>query len=64
MLTGYLEDRSAIVRTMAMQGLYELSGVVPSWRRAFRSQLVEAARVGTPAMKARGRALLNSFDDR
>lgn len=61
-LTGYLGDRSAIVRTMAMQGLYELAVAVPIWRRAVRSRLEAAARDGTPAMKARGRMLLDVFD--
>jgi hypothetical protein len=48
-LERYLQDRSSIVKTCAMQGLFELR----------ETDLVRwAARNGTPAMRARGRKLL------
>jgi hypothetical protein len=57
-LEGYLEDRSSIVKTCAMQGLWELS----LQDSGLRSQVLElvrrAARDGTAAMRARGRKLL------
>jgi hypothetical protein len=57
-LFDYLEDKSSIVRTFAMQALGELamqdrrlrSGVIPLLER-----LTEG---GTPAMRSRGRELL------
>jgi hypothetical protein len=58
----YLEDRSSIVKTFAMQGLWELS------RRdaALRTRVVELVRslteTGTAAMRARGRKLLREID--
>lgn len=57
-LEGYLEDRSSIVKTCAMQGLWELS----LQDSGLRSQVIElvrqAARNGTAAMQARARKLL------
>jgi len=58
----YLGDRSSIVKTFAMQGLWELA------RRdaALRTHVVELVRdftqTGTAAMRARGRKLLLEID--
>jgi hypothetical protein len=57
-LNGYLEDRSSIVRTFALQGLADLVREEPSLRPRVVEILREAARNGTPAMKARSRKLL------
>jgi hypothetical protein len=57
-LEGYLEARSSIVKTCAMQGLWELS----LQDAGLRSQVLElvrrAASDGTAAMRARARNLL------
>jgi hypothetical protein len=58
LLSGYLEDRSSIVRTFALQGLANLAEHDPSMRPAVIELLREAARGGTPAMRARSRKLL------
>lgn len=57
-LTGYLEDRSSIVKTFALQGLADLVQDDPSIRAQVRETLRAATRTGTPAMKARSRKLL------
>jgi hypothetical protein len=57
-LNGYLEDRSSIVKTFALQGLADLAqnerSILPSVVEILRG----ATRNGTPAMKARSRKLL------
>lgn len=58
LLSGYLEDRSSIVKTFALQGLADLASEDPSIRASVTETLREAARNGTPAMKARSRKLL------
>jgi hypothetical protein len=58
LLVGYLEDRSSIVKTFALQGLADLAQDDPSIRPGVIEILREATRTGTPAMKARGRKLL------
>ena len=57
-LQGYLEDRSSIVKTFALQGLADLAQAEPSFRPRVVEILREAMRKGTPAMKARSRKLL------
>jgi len=57
-LNTYLEDRSSIVRTSALQGLADLAQDEPSLRPNLIELLRESARSGTPAMKARSRRLL------
>jgi hypothetical protein len=57
-LTGYLEHRSSIVKTFALQGLAELAQQEPSLRASVVETLRLAVRNGTPAMKARSRKLL------
>ncbi len=58
LLNTYLEDRSSIVRTFALQGLADLAENDASMRPAVMELLREATRSGTPAMKARSRKLL------
>jgi hypothetical protein len=57
-LTRYLEDRSSIVKTFALQGLADLAQDESSIRPRVVEILREATRSGTPAMKARSRKLL------
>lgn len=57
-LNTYLEDRSSIVKTCALQGLADLAQDDPSIRPRVIEILRESARKGTPAMKARSRKLL------
>lgn len=57
-LNRYLEDRSSIVKTFALQGLADLAQDDPSIRPMVIEILREATRNGTPAMKARSRKLL------
>jgi HEAT repeat protein len=57
-LTRYLEDRSSIVRTFALQALADLAQDDPSLQPRVLDLLHEAVRTGTPAMKARSRKLL------
>jgi hypothetical protein len=61
LLNGYLEDRSSIVKTFAPQGLADLAQAEPGLRPEVVEILREAARNGTPAMKARSRKLLIQF---
>jgi hypothetical protein len=57
-LQGYLEDRSSIVKTFALQGLADLAQREAAMRPGVIDILREATRNGTPAMKARSRKLL------
>jgi len=57
-LNTYLEDRSSIVKTFALQGLADLAQNDSSIRPGVVETLREATRNGTPAMKARSRKLL------
>jgi hypothetical protein len=57
-LNSYLEDRSSIVKTFALQGLADLAQDDPSIQPEVIDTLREATRSGTPAMKARSRKLL------
>jgi hypothetical protein len=57
-LEGYLNDRSSIVKTFALQGLADLAKAEPGLRPRVVEMLREATRKGTPAMKARSRKLL------
>jgi hypothetical protein len=58
LLVGYLEDRSSIVKTFALQGLADLAQDDPSLRPGVIEVLRQATRTGTAAMKARSRKLL------
>jgi len=57
-LESYLEDRSSIVKTFALQVLADLAQDDPSTRPRVTEILRKATRNGTPAMKARNRKLL------
>jgi HEAT repeat protein len=57
-LHRYLEDRSSIVKTSALQALFDLSQSDPALRESVKQLLNEALRSGTAAMKARSRHLL------
>ena len=57
-LESYLEDRSSIVKTCAMQGLWELSEHDSAMRNRVIDLLRQLTRTGTAAMRARGRKLL------
>ena len=57
-LEDYLEDRSSIVKTFALQGLTDLAKNDPDLRPSVVERLREAERSGTPAMRARSRKLL------
>jgi hypothetical protein len=58
LLNRYLEDRSSIVRTFALQGLADFAEDDASIRSGVIEVLREATRTGTAAMKARSRKLL------
>jgi hypothetical protein len=61
-LHNYLQDRSSIVKTFALQGLADFAHDDPFIRPSVIEILREATRSGTPAMKARGRKLLLKFE--
>jgi hypothetical protein len=61
-LQRYLQNRSSIVRTFALQGLADLARVDAGIREGVMEILREAARNGTAAMKARSRKLLVGFE--
>jgi len=54
----YLNDRSSIVRTFALEALYDLAEHEPSLRDEVSELLHAALQSGTAAMKARARKLL------
>ncbi len=62
-LNRYLEDRSSIVKTCALQGLADLARNAPNLRATVIETLREATRSGTAAMKARSRKLLAQLAD-
>src|SRR5271170_6794828 len=64
LLRGYLDDRSSIVRTFALQSLADLAENDLSLRSGVIELLREAARNGTAAMKARSRKLLLRLERR
>jgi hypothetical protein len=61
-LNSYLEDRSSIVKTFALQGLADLAENDLSIRTTVIEILREATRNGTPAMKARSRKLVRHLE--
>jgi hypothetical protein len=62
LLNEYLEDRSSIVKTFALQGLADLAEDDPTNRPKVVEILREATGTGTPAMRARSRKLLLRFE--
>ncbi len=61
-LSSYLQDRSSIVKTFALQGLADLAQDEPRLRSQVIEILREATRNGTAAMKARSRKLLTKLE--
>ena len=62
LLQIYLEDRSSIVKTFAMQGLADLALEDPALRPMITELIRSVARTGTPAMRARGRKILRQLE--
>jgi hypothetical protein len=60
-LQRYLEDRSSIVKTFAMQALADLAQNDADLRNRVKQLLDETVQSGTPAMKARARKLLKKY---
>jgi hypothetical protein len=60
-LLGYLEDKSRIVKTFAMQGLAELALADERLRAQVVPILRELSATGSPAMVSRGRRLLQKL---
>jgi hypothetical protein len=58
LMHSYLEDRSSIVKTSALEGLADLARHDSSLQPTVIELLRESVRNGTPAMKARSRKLL------
>ena len=61
-LEFYLDDRSSIVKTAALQGLADLTRYDPASLPAVLDLLRIRGRSGTPAMRARSRHLLKRLD--
>jgi len=57
----YLEDRSSILKTCALQAIADIAADHESLRAETRACLGYAAKNGTAAMKARARKLLTRF---
>jgi hypothetical protein len=60
-LQCYLDDRSSIVKTCAIQAMAELAKGNADAEAEVVDLLKQACRTGTPAMKARSRKLLKQF---
>jgi hypothetical protein len=60
-LTCYLDDRSSIVRTFALQALADLFGQYGPLQSHVHTLLEDASRTGSPAMRSRARRLLPSL---
>jgi hypothetical protein len=63
-LFDYLRDRSSIVKTFAMDGLAQLADETTSLRTRIVPLLQELTEIGTSAMRARGRKLLQHLNRR
>lgn len=59
----YLEDRSSVVKTFALQALADLARQDARLREPVRRTLEESLRTGTAAMKARARKLLKELQN-
>jgi hypothetical protein len=60
-LMGYLEDKSSIVKTCSMQALADLAAQDEQLLDEVLPVLERLTRMGTPAMKSRGRKLLKQL---
>jgi hypothetical protein len=58
----YLQDPSGIVRTFAMQALFDLAQGDEGQLKRIRPLLEKCTRDGTPAMRTRGKKLLKQLD--
>jgi hypothetical protein len=63
-LSEYLNDRSSIVKTFAIQGLADLAQSDPDLRTDVRALIEGRVRTGTPAVRARCRKLLKEWGAR
>lgn len=63
-LQNYLDDRSSIVKTFAMQGVLDLIRQAPDMREQVTELIRSLTRTGTAAMRARGRDLLKQLEPR
>jgi hypothetical protein len=61
-LQGWLDHKSSIVKTCAMQGIAELTRQDPSLKDEVLDLLRVLSRSGTPAMRARGRILIEQLE--
>lgn len=61
-LQGWLEDRSSIIKTVALHGMAELTRQDRDSLPAVLDMLRIAGRSGTPAMRARSRRLLKELE--
>ena len=59
----YLENKSKIVKTFAMQALADLALQDRELKPSIYRQLEELTRIGSPAMQSRGRKLLAKLKD-
>jgi HEAT repeat protein len=57
-LFDYLRDKSSIVKTFAMQAIWDLAALDPKLKAQIIPLIEELTLVGTAAMRARGRKLL------
>ena len=62
LLQRYLMDESSIVKTFAMQGLYDLTLQDAGLRPVVMDRLRALTLSGTPAMRARGRILIRQME--
>jgi hypothetical protein len=60
-LLSYTNDRSSIVKTMAMQALVDMATRYPHFMPEAKQHIEELIVTGTPAMKARGRKLIRAI---
>lgn len=60
-LTQYLEDKSSIVKTFALQGMFDLAVQHSELRQQVEELLTMAVSRGTAAMRARARKLLSQM---
>jgi hypothetical protein len=61
-LSGWMDDRSSVVKTSALHGLADLARRESSLMLHVLDLLRTAERSGTPAMRARSRILLNELE--
>ena len=62
LMLGYLDDKSRIVTTFAMQALADLAGQDSRYRSSVKKIVTQAIESGPPSMQSRGRKLLASLD--